>query len=101
MKQRMADAVVDAVERNDDRFFEHMTEIARFYKDRKSVADPLAAGIIGAICNVEREKELSSREITDYMNKVWPRADGVLWDDSEVRRGIRDMGLRGRTVKEF
>jgi hypothetical protein len=96
IKQRMGDAVAEAIKKNDARFFERMAEIARFYEGRTVAADPMGADIIGAWLDLNRAgiANPSRRQVAEHMDKVYPRPDGKEWGAREVGRAINEMGLK-------
>jgi hypothetical protein len=95
IKKWAEDATVEAIKKNDDRFFERMAEIARFYKDRKTAADELGAAIMGAIGNMRRlGQKRTCYRIAKHINRVYPRSDGGEWDAKDVRDATNVMGVK-------
>ncbi len=87
----------DALKNQDAVFFEKLATLTKLSKDKKALAADVLGTRVLLIWVLLRILKFSgsSSEITEHLSTHFPRADGNDYDEAQIRRVMRGLGLPG------
>jgi hypothetical protein len=95
--ERARGAMIAAVLENDAEFFDRMAAIARFRKGQPRPVDEMGFNVLIAFRSLELKKaKISAPAIADILAERFPRDDGQAYDERDIRRVMRELGIGRR-----